>query len=190
MKLCIPISILFSVTCLITIHAAEKTPLYTIRPYQDSHDHSLVFAMITSQLASLAGQEKAEKEKERLYTKLDNALKHDTPMNKVSFEEGSFQNTLLFDRTTLVGVITYLIKKDDKNCFIDTLCIKPEYTSDEMYKNIINIVLNYARMKKSDHIETYENKACNKDEIDALTKIGFTETPYGDNESVKLTLHT
>lgn len=192
MQLYIQAFLMFFTVLSSTLYTGENAPLYTVRPYQDEHDHGAVFALITSKLGSLAGKEKAENEQERLYAKLDDALKHDKPMNRVSFEEGSFRNILVFDRNILAGMVTYLIKKDDNNCFIDTLCISPEYDTDDIYRLITQQILTYACQKKAAHIETYENKTRNKNEIAALTKIGFTETIRDEKkpESVTLTLHT
>ncbi len=191
MKQCIPASIVMCSVFFGALHAADSNTLYTVRPYQDSHDHDEAFTMITSQLNALAGKEKAEKEQGRLYEKLHNALHNNTPMNKISFVEESFRCSQLYANATLAGVVTYLIKKDDGNCFIDTLCIKPEY-GNAMYTDIVKIVLNYACQKKAEYIEIFENKTRNKDEIDALTKIGFTETIRDKNkpDSVTLKLHT
>ena len=184
MKRCMTLIIACGITLFNNLYTSE----YTIRQYHDNHDHEKVFELITSQLSVFVDPEKAATNQIRLHDKLHQALKDGTPMNKVAFEEGSFRNTLFFDRVTIAGMVTYLITQKNSVCFIDTLCIKPKYTNTSMYELIIKTVSTYAREKKAKLVETFENKIRNKEEIDALTQLGFIEIPIEEKNSVTMRL--
>jgi hypothetical protein len=96
---------------------------YTISPYDDVREHDEVFNFLSSNVEHFVtlptDATEAQKQKERLATKSHNSLRNNTPMNPIPHIEGSFRNVLLRHQKQLAGVVTYYMRKDNSNCFID-----------------------------------------------------------------------
>jgi hypothetical protein len=98
---------------------------YTIEVYDDGRHHDEVFTFSASRKEHFVdfspNQEEAQKHRARLDEKTHCSLRNNTPMNPMEQVERSFQRSLLHCQDKLIGVVSFYIRKDDGNCFIDSL---------------------------------------------------------------------
>lgn len=190
-----------AVFCYFGTYLAADESIYSIFPYNDACDHEEVFNLLSSNIEHFVtlptDATEAQAQKERLAIKLHSSLRSSTPMNQIPYIEGSFHNVLLRHQNELAGVATYFMKKDNSNCFIDSLFVNPPHNTSAAYLLLIKTVLWYAYNKQANYVETYESakrKSLAEIEYQELIKMGFTEFVQMDEQkkenSVLLQLHT
>lgn len=125
-------------------------------------------------------------------------LREGKPSNPIPFIENTFHRMLLHHQKTLAGMITYFIKEEDKNCFIDTLHIEAPHNTNANFLVLTGSALHYACLKKASYVQTYvkatERNETQETEYQELTKIGFVAKEQNELEKkhngVMLQLHS